>query len=368
MQQLLERCERFGVENDDVRRLRHWMSQSSQLSLKVHFDSKIRCVMVPLAAEWENVHKALVDTCGPSSSAASGLGASLRIRYQDGDGDYIHLLDQNDWVALLRQLEIHFRGMRSAKVDLYCDYPLLPSVMSPQFTRQTPVSPAEKKKGQRLFPKDATPQPTARALNLRHSQLGGKGNPPELVVSGGKPTSGRPGSSPQLTARAIRDMLRGEPGSHTDGDRPSSPVRPVAKNSSSWHRWEADTQVSELHTILSQPTSAAAESAPTVRVCEENAYAGLGHAWLRDMVDVDDIHTIESIETVRPSADVKGLRLSPPPAETRHAPPVAFSRESAVANQMAMRDRRQRLRQLCEGPDKEHDSSPLVVAGTQART
>ncbi|CCW70354.1 unnamed protein product [Phytomonas sp. Hart1] len=115
------------------------------LKLKVHFEAQMRIVHVHKADTtfFDDVFRRLYKQCCElftimhrSQSSSPPDPNRLRIRYQDTDGDFITLLNDEDWHVMLGELNFGLNPRRSSdgdtsctiptKLDIYCDFILLP--------------------------------------------------------------------------------------------------------------------------------------------------------------------------------------------------------------------------------------------------
>lgn len=107
------------------------LSQTHVVRLKVHFEAQTR--MIPIdngaAVPFEHIYQQLHAYCQEQAvHQVATPGQRLRIRYEDLDGDLISLFNDQDWQVMLGEWAPR-RQQHGLKVDLYCDFFLLPGSM-----------------------------------------------------------------------------------------------------------------------------------------------------------------------------------------------------------------------------------------------
>lgn len=126
----IQQAEEAGVSGPLVEEARARLRLLDTLRLKIHFDAQTRVLPVADAAQasFHNVYKQIYEFCQTQPQRAAGAERRLRIRYEDAEGDFISLLDQQDWHMMLSELAPH--GCGGVKIELFCDYPTVPGMMS----------------------------------------------------------------------------------------------------------------------------------------------------------------------------------------------------------------------------------------------
>ncbi|CAC9486468.1 conserved hypothetical protein [Leishmania infantum JPCM5] len=129
----IQQAEEAGVGGPLVEEARARLRLLDTLRLKIHFDAQTRVLPVADAAQasFHDVYKQIHDFCQTQlqqPQRAAGAERRLRIRYEDTEGDFISLLDQQDWHMMLSELAP--RGCGGVKIELFCDYPTVPGMMN----------------------------------------------------------------------------------------------------------------------------------------------------------------------------------------------------------------------------------------------
>ncbi|KAG5479474.1 hypothetical protein LSCM1_04738 [Leishmania martiniquensis] len=132
LQRCIQQAEEAGVSGTLVEEARARLRRLNTLRLKIHFDAQTRVLPVADASQaaFRDVYQQIHDVCHAqlqSPPLSAGTERRLRIRYEDTDGDFISLLDQQDWHMMLSELAPH--GCSGIKIELFCDYPTMPSLM-----------------------------------------------------------------------------------------------------------------------------------------------------------------------------------------------------------------------------------------------
>lgn len=397
LKRVVEQCRQFGVQGPLLTAAEQLVASSNALRVKVHFDSRIRLVVIDgdQISNFSVVQHRIASVCPnstPSSSIGSPPSSMLRIRYQDDDGDYVSLLDQADWDALLSDLSAHFArqqrnrsdaaatqppassdapqlgssGKQQRRVEVYCDYPLLPAVQSTpssfgspmgQQQQAKPSTPLQNNKAQNapgrlgaLTPATPASSDTTK-LQVAGVGMSGSGNGPRpavvnaspLVRAAGSTPPSEPstppvppppnGPSPRRTSHPEQQQQQQVPpdrrAATSEPKTATSTIRVGVENVS---RWEAAAaEALELLTIASQDTSASARTSLARDVSQalgggrssqspppqpqqigiQVANRGLirpgdvGRWADASDVDTTDIQTIASIETSRPNPMVR---------------------------------------------------------------
>lgn len=167
----IRQAEEAGISGALIDEARARLRRLLTVRLKIHFDAQMRVLPVAdattitFAEVYEQLHAhcqaqqaQLIPSNNSNNSSSGGTSGSadsvaspwadrrLRIRYEDADGDFISVLNQQDWDAMLSELlpPDHSAG---SKVELFCDYPLLPSMSSPKMRSQSPQTTVEERRG-----------------------------------------------------------------------------------------------------------------------------------------------------------------------------------------------------------------------------
>ncbi|KAG5505787.1 hypothetical protein JKF63_05123 [Porcisia hertigi] len=139
LRRCLQQAEESGVSGPLVEEARAQLRRLDTLRLKIHFDAQTRVLPVSDAAQMDFrvVYQQIHDFCQVQQEQqqqqqhqqpSTGAERRLRIRYEDTEGDFISLLDQQDWDMMLSELAPH--GCDKVKIELFCDYPTMPGVVS----------------------------------------------------------------------------------------------------------------------------------------------------------------------------------------------------------------------------------------------
>ncbi|KAG5479861.1 hypothetical protein LSCM4_05869 [Leishmania orientalis] len=128
----IQKAEEAGVGGTLVEEARARLRCLNTLRLKIHFDAQTRVLPVADAAQaaFRDIYQQIHDVCQAQlqqPQQPAGAERRLRIRYEDTDGDFISLLDQQDWHMMLGELAPH--GCSGVKIELFCDYPTLPGII-----------------------------------------------------------------------------------------------------------------------------------------------------------------------------------------------------------------------------------------------
>ncbi|KPA78322.1 hypothetical protein ABB37_06456 [Leptomonas pyrrhocoris] len=162
LRQRIQQAEAAGISGALIDAARARLRRLLTARLKIHFDAQTRVMPVADAAQakFTDVYDQLHAHCqaqlaqSSCSGAAVAVGTSsspeerrLRIRYEDVDGDFISLLNQQDWDVMLSELlsqEENGSGSSSGggKIELFCDYPITPSLAPPPQQQQRQQRPS----------------------------------------------------------------------------------------------------------------------------------------------------------------------------------------------------------------------------------
>ncbi|CUE60304.1 Hypothetical protein, putative, partial [Bodo saltans] len=324
LKRVVEQCRQFGVHGPLLSAAEQLVASSNALRVKVHFDSRIRLVVIDgdQISNFSVVHHRIASVCPNSTPSSIGSPPSsvLRIRYQDDDGDYVSLLDQADWDALLSELSAHFTrqqrnrnnsaatqppassdapqlgssGKQQRRVEVYCDYPLLPAVQSPssfgspmgqQQQQAKPSTPLQNNKAQNapgrlgaLTPATPASSDTTK-LQVAGVGMSGSGNGPRVAVVNASPLVRAAGStppsepstppvppppngpSPRRTSHPEQQQQQVPPDRRAATSEPKTATATIRVGVENVSRWEAAAaEALELLTIASQDTSASART------------------------------------------------------------------------------------------------------------
>ncbi|CAJ1024909.1 PB1 domain containing protein, putative [Leishmania shawi] len=133
LHQCIQQAEAAGIGGPLVEEARARLRRLETLRLKIHFDAQTRVLPVADAAQaaFHDVYQQIHDFCQTQlqqPQRSSGAERRLRIRYEDTDGDFISLLDQQDWCMMLSEFAPN--GCGGVKIELFCDYPTMPGIMN----------------------------------------------------------------------------------------------------------------------------------------------------------------------------------------------------------------------------------------------
>ena len=255
LQLLLSRAKTAHLEGDEVSAGVALLASANELRLKVHFESSIRMIVVPERERlsFAFVMEALTRACVLSSplppAGSGGAQQALRVRYQDDDGDFVSVLNNDDWAILVR--DVRAARASGGKIELYCDYPAVPSAQSSQRrpTTRDAVSSMTSPQGKGFAPtgkRDGRAGMASSSGDVGNQQqlglfVGGvslaKGGDVVLQPSSAKPFAASPTSPLQQQQQA---SSRSAP--------PPSGIDELPK------RWDAPASEFELHTIASVST------------------------------------------------------------------------------------------------------------------
>ncbi|EAN77502.1 hypothetical protein, conserved [Trypanosoma brucei brucei TREU927] len=128
--------------------------------LKIHFEAQLRVLRIQgtETCTFDEVYKRVHDLCTQQTALHHRpAGQKLRLRYEDAEGDCISLLTQEDWNVFISEQAPS--GLRGAKLEIYCDFPPVPSQST---LDRTPLSTTSKDGGSSPTVKN-TPQTTTSA-------------------------------------------------------------------------------------------------------------------------------------------------------------------------------------------------------------
>ncbi|RNF08492.1 hypothetical protein TraAM80_02718 [Trypanosoma rangeli] len=127
LRDVLKRATEVGLSGKLVQDGEAYLRSVEALKLKVHFDAQLRVLLIsdPENATFGDIYKKVSLLCGgPGGEGSGSPERKLRLRYQDGDGDCISLVTQEDWNAFVAEEAPN--GICGAKLELYCDYMQIP--------------------------------------------------------------------------------------------------------------------------------------------------------------------------------------------------------------------------------------------------
>ncbi|KPI84101.1 hypothetical protein ABL78_6838 [Leptomonas seymouri] len=256
LRRCIQQAEEAGVSVALVDEARARLRRLSTVRLKIHFDAQTRVLPVADAARakfsdvYDQLHAHCQAQLAQSSSSGGAAGAAsawadrrLRIRYEDMDGDFISLLNQQDWDVMLSELlpQEGGSGRTGGRIELFCDYPIMPSTPLPQQLQQSTCNEERESTSVTGFQVDAgeceiaapaaktaTPpekQPNvfkrlASLKDIAPGTQGGRG----AGVSASRAPRGRPrqgGPSPSSSPNALVTRTRSAAGAHVSRRVPS---------------------------------------------------------------------------------------------------------------------------------------------------
>lgn len=128
LQEQVRRAGELGITGAAVDQARARIAQLNTIRLKVLFQAQTRVIPIadPDATPFEAVYDRLYqDCCEQQQHGAAPEPQRLRVRYEDLDGDFITILNSEDWRMMLSERAP--RGARAGtKIEIYCEFPLLP--------------------------------------------------------------------------------------------------------------------------------------------------------------------------------------------------------------------------------------------------
>ena len=287
-QALLDRCLAAGLSGPELDELQTLLKSASEIQIKVHYDSQVRLVAVPEAKfrhSFSSVVSLIKKVC---KLAASDV---IRLRYQDGDGDFITIETQEDWELLLRNQTLERAegssnvdqnagtfsfspGVAAAKVELYCDHPPAQPVgsrgrdPSPVSRRSAPRQPTPDNKKRLVIRTPQTNRENAQkfgesppSLDIRAMPLPSREPTPpsDPHVDNGRPQIGQWQPTPQEELEintVVSDMTTA-----TQLKRRESVAKQIAalrKNQEETKPlldWQPPTDDIELHTVMTHDTT-----------------------------------------------------------------------------------------------------------------
>lgn len=132
LQRKLQMAEEMGLSGPLVEQAKASLRRLQTLRLKVHFEAQTRLVPIPDAANtsFDTIYNTLYEYCRAQAITSTIVpGQRLRIRYEDHEGDYISIVNEDDWLIMLSDL-VEGGALGGARISLYCDFLLLPSAHS----------------------------------------------------------------------------------------------------------------------------------------------------------------------------------------------------------------------------------------------